>query len=66
VDLGLDEGIEQCQDVLDRLSTTKTRLAATGREEPMFPITRPCRRSSSMLRLPARSAMLRFRCLVGD
>jgi ribosome-interacting GTPase 1 len=30
VDLGLDEGIEQCQDVLDRLSTTKTRLAATS------------------------------------
>ena len=28
VDLGGDEGIEQCQDVLDRLSTTKTRLAA--------------------------------------
>jgi ribosome-interacting GTPase 1 len=30
VDLGLDEGVEQCQDVLDRLSTTKTRLAATS------------------------------------
>ena len=30
VDLGLDEGIEQCQEVLDRLSTTKTRLAATS------------------------------------
>jgi len=30
VDLGNDEGIEQCQDVLDRLSTTKTRLAATS------------------------------------
>jgi ribosome-interacting GTPase 1 len=28
VDLGGDEGVEQCQDVLDRLSTTKTRLAA--------------------------------------
>ncbi len=28
VDLGGDEGIGQCQDVLDRLSTTKTRLAA--------------------------------------
>jgi len=28
VDLGGDDGIEQCQDVLDRLSTTKTRLAA--------------------------------------
>jgi ribosome-interacting GTPase 1 len=28
VDLGSDDGIEQCQDVLDRLSTTKTRLAA--------------------------------------
>jgi ribosome-interacting GTPase 1 len=28
VDLGGDEGIEQGQDVLDRLSTTKTRLAA--------------------------------------
>jgi len=28
VDLAADEGIEQCQDVLDRLSTTKTRLAA--------------------------------------
>ena len=27
VDLAADEGIEQCQDVLDRLSTTKTRLA---------------------------------------
>ncbi len=30
VDLGGDDGIEQCQDVLDRLSTTKTRLAATS------------------------------------
>jgi len=30
VDLGSDTGIEQCQDVLDRLSTTKTRLAATS------------------------------------
>jgi ribosome-interacting GTPase 1 len=28
VDLGSDEGIEQCRDVLDRLLTTKTRLAA--------------------------------------
>ncbi len=28
VDLGLDEGVEHCQDVLDRMSTTKTRLAA--------------------------------------
>jgi hypothetical protein len=28
VDLGDDAGIEQCQDVLERLSTTKTRLAA--------------------------------------
>ncbi len=27
VDLGGDDGIEQCQDVLDRMSTTKTRLA---------------------------------------
>ena len=27
VDLGADEGIEQCQDVLDKLSATKTRLA---------------------------------------
>ncbi len=30
VDLELDEGIEHCQDVLDRLATTKTRLAATS------------------------------------
>jgi ribosome-interacting GTPase 1 len=30
VDLGSDTGIEQCQDVLDRLSTTKTRLSATS------------------------------------
>jgi len=30
VDLGADDGIEQCQDVIDRLSTTKTRLAATS------------------------------------
>jgi len=30
VDLGSDSGIEQCQDVLDRLATTKTRLAATS------------------------------------
>ena len=28
VDLGSDDGVEHCQDVLDRLSTTKTRLAA--------------------------------------
>jgi hypothetical protein len=27
VDLGADEGIEQCQDVLDKLGATKTRLA---------------------------------------
>lgn len=30
VDLGADEGIEQCQDVLDKLSATKTRLARTS------------------------------------
>ena len=30
VDLGSDDGIEQCQEVLDRLSETKTRLAATS------------------------------------
>jgi ribosome-interacting GTPase 1 len=30
VDLGNDAGIEQCQDVLDRLNTTKTRLAKTS------------------------------------
>ncbi len=30
VDLGSEEGIEQCQEVLDRLSKTKTRLAATS------------------------------------
>ena len=30
VDLGSDSGIEQCQEVLDRLSTTKTRLARTS------------------------------------
>jgi uncharacterized protein len=30
VDLGDDAGIEQCQDVLDRLSDTKTRLSATS------------------------------------
>jgi len=30
VDLGSDDGIEQCQDVLERLSNTKTRLAATS------------------------------------
>ena len=28
VDLGDDDGIQQCQDVLDRLQNTKTRLAA--------------------------------------
>jgi ribosome-interacting GTPase 1 len=27
VDLGADEGIEQCQELLDKLNTTKTRLA---------------------------------------
>ena len=30
VDLGNDDGIEQCQEVLDRLGSTKTRLAATS------------------------------------
>jgi uncharacterized protein len=30
VDLGSDDGVEQCQEVLDRLSGTKTRLAATS------------------------------------
>lgn len=30
VDLGADEGVEQCQDVLDRLGDTKTRLARTS------------------------------------
>jgi uncharacterized protein len=30
VDLESDDGVEQCQDVLDRLSETKTRLAATS------------------------------------
>jgi ribosome-interacting GTPase 1 len=30
VDLGSDDGIEQCQEVLDRLKETKTRLAATS------------------------------------
>lgn len=30
VDLGSDDGVEQCQDVLDRLAKTKTRLAATS------------------------------------
>ncbi|GHT45887.1 GTP-binding protein [Planctomycetales bacterium] len=28
IDLGSDDGIEQCKDVLDKLSATKTRLAA--------------------------------------
>ena len=31
VDLGNDSGIEQCQDVLDRLSDTKTRLGCTSK-----------------------------------
>jgi uncharacterized protein len=30
VDLGSDDGVEQCQEVLDRLSGTKTRLAAAS------------------------------------
>ena len=30
VDLGSDDGIEQCQAVLDRLNDTKTRLAASS------------------------------------
>ena len=30
VDLGSDDGIEQCQEVLDRLNGTKTRLAAAS------------------------------------
>lgn len=30
VDLGSDDGVEQCQEVLDRLGGTKTRLAATS------------------------------------
>jgi hypothetical protein len=30
VDLGSDDGVEQCQEVLDRLNATKTRLAATS------------------------------------
>jgi len=30
VDLGSDDGIEQCQDLLDRLKDSKTRLAATS------------------------------------
>jgi len=30
VDLGSDEGIEQCQDAVDRLNTTKTRLARSS------------------------------------
>lgn len=30
VDLGSDSGIEECQEVLDRLAATKTRLAATS------------------------------------
>ena len=28
VDLGSDDGVQQCQDVMDKLSTTKTRLAS--------------------------------------
>jgi hypothetical protein len=31
VDLGADDGVEQCQEVLDRLNDTKTRLAAESR-----------------------------------
>ncbi len=31
VDLGSDDGVEQCQEVLDRLSDTKTRLGAESR-----------------------------------
>ena len=30
VDLGSDDGVEQCQEVLDRLMATKTRLGATS------------------------------------
>ena len=30
IDLGSDDGVEQCQEVLDRLNATKTRLAATS------------------------------------
>ena len=30
VDLGMDDGIQQCQEVLDRLSDTKTRLGRTS------------------------------------
>jgi ribosome-interacting GTPase 1 len=30
VDLGSDDGVEQCQEVIDRLAETKTRLAATS------------------------------------
>jgi uncharacterized protein len=30
VDLGSDDGIEQCQEILDHLATTKTRVAATS------------------------------------
>jgi uncharacterized protein len=30
VDLGVDEGVEQCQDVLDKLNSTKTRLGRTS------------------------------------
>jgi ribosome-interacting GTPase 1 len=30
LDLGSDDGVEQCQEVLDRLNGTKTRLAATS------------------------------------
>ena len=30
VDLGADEGVEQCQDVLDKLGDTKTRLGKTS------------------------------------
>jgi ribosome-interacting GTPase 1 len=31
VDLGSDDGVEQCQELLDRLNDTKTRLAAQSR-----------------------------------
>ena len=33
VDLGSDDGVEQCQDVVDRLGGTKTRLAATSHSD---------------------------------
>jgi ribosome-interacting GTPase 1 len=34
VSLGSDDGIEQCQEVIDRLSETKTRLASTSHVDP--------------------------------